>query len=125
MSLTPVEVAAELFAIHSHAEIVYEQDPNRIVYAERDLLPLLEKWGIPAPDFEGYAKEVEQKPANSNEAAETVRFAILHGILTQWQFKDREGFANILKHSVYKTLFEEKAFRSAVRELLEQLQDKT
>ena len=44
--LTAEKVAFDLFAIHTHGA-----DPEEIVYRERDLIELFEKWGIPAPDW--------------------------------------------------------------------------
>lgn len=55
--MTPVQIAKDLFEIHHHATI--ENGVIDIVYRERDLLPLLEKWGLPEPDFHGFYEEHE------------------------------------------------------------------
>jgi plasmid maintenance system antidote protein VapI len=55
--LTAIELAGELFAIHSHADLEASADPEQVVYREEDILTLLKKLGYPDPDWEGNAKE--------------------------------------------------------------------
>ena len=45
------KIARILNLIHSHAEIVYDQNPDQIVYRKDDVIALLIALGAPAPDF--------------------------------------------------------------------------
>ncbi len=45
-----------MFAAHTHAEIVYEQNPDQIVYREQDVINILKAFNIPAPIFDGVIK---------------------------------------------------------------------
>lgn len=55
--LTAIELAEELFKIHTHAELL--NDPEEIVYRQEDILKLFKKLGYPQPDYEGYSNKVE------------------------------------------------------------------
>ena len=46
-----IELASELFKAHQHG------DNDKIFYYEDDLLPILEKFGLPAPDWDGAARK--------------------------------------------------------------------
>lgn len=56
--ITGENVARELFIIHTHAEEANEQNPDEIVYRERDLLPVLQKFGLPEPDWAANARSL-------------------------------------------------------------------
>jgi hypothetical protein len=43
------EVAERLFELHTHAEIVNDQEPGQIVYREKDVISLLKYLGLPEP----------------------------------------------------------------------------
>jgi hypothetical protein len=58
-------------------------------------------------------------PTINNDAKTTVQFAIFHGIITQWHKKDSDNFAEILKDSVYRELFEGIHYRWAIKELID------
>jgi hypothetical protein len=45
------ELGRKLFSIHTHAEIVYDHDPNQVVYREKDIIALLKEYGFPEPKF--------------------------------------------------------------------------
>ncbi len=51
VKLTAKQLAEELFKIHTHAELVNDQDSGQIVYKEKDIINLLIKLGYPEPDF--------------------------------------------------------------------------
>lgn len=55
--LTAIELAAKLFAIHSHADIEAQANPEQAVYRESDIIALLKELGYPEPDWEGNARE--------------------------------------------------------------------
>lgn len=52
--ITAIELAGELFKIHTHAAGVSDKNRFDIVYREKDIIELLKKLGYPEPDFEGY-----------------------------------------------------------------------
>jgi len=57
--MTGEELGRKLFAIHSHAEIENEENPNKIVYTEEDILQLLRELGFPEVEWEeSYDTEV-------------------------------------------------------------------
>jgi hypothetical protein len=62
---------------------------------------------------------VSAPPTINNDAKATVKFAIFNGIVTQWHQKDSIDFAEILKDSVYRELFEGMHYKSAIKELIE------
>ncbi|MEO6302528.1 MAG: hypothetical protein ABIP51_05090 [Bacteroidia bacterium] len=49
--ITPEELGEKLFLIHTHAEIVFDQNPNQIVYREKDIIELLKELGFTEPKF--------------------------------------------------------------------------
>lgn len=59
--LNPIELAGWLFNIHEHAEGLFEENPEQIVYREKDIIELLKKLGYPEPDFEGYDKQCQKE----------------------------------------------------------------
>lgn len=62
----------------------------------------------------------EAKPAATNDdAIATVKFAIFHGITTQWHKKDEQKFAEILMESIYKELFQG-MYKWAIREVIKE-----
>ncbi len=58
--ITPIELAGKLFSIHTHAELVFIDSPDQIVYKEEDIVALLEKLGQPKPDWDGHAKQLRE-----------------------------------------------------------------
>lgn len=59
-------IAERLFEIHTHAEIVYEENPDQIVYKEQDIINLLVSLGHEAPvwDESDASKSTRQKLAD-------------------------------------------------------------
>lgn len=69
IELDPRDVADDLLKIHRHmpgpddfegtesaSQMMDALPAAGIIYYEKDLLPLLKKWGIPPPDWDGNAK---------------------------------------------------------------------
>lgn len=59
MILTPIQIAKALHAIHHHADDVCAENPEQIVYKESELIKFLQSLGYPAPDWAGYAQQME------------------------------------------------------------------
>ena len=51
-----LNLAEDLHKNHTHAELIAKSNPKEIVYPESAVISILLKYGLPAPDFEGYAK---------------------------------------------------------------------
>lgn len=49
--------AKRLFAIHTHAHIAEQQNPDQIVYREKDVIALLQSYGIEPPVWDEKVKE--------------------------------------------------------------------
>lgn len=58
--LTAIELAEELFKIH-HYEKFEGKAEYEIVYKEADIIALLQKLGLPAPDWEHFGKLMERE----------------------------------------------------------------
>lgn len=52
--LTAIDIAKGLFDIHRHDPSNYDES----IYRESELLQALQAWGLPAPDWDGYSKQV-------------------------------------------------------------------
>lgn len=59
MNPSPIDLAKRLFAIHHHAETVFIENPDQIVYKESELIELLQQLGFPVPDWEEFYKSME------------------------------------------------------------------
>jgi hypothetical protein len=70
-------------------------------------------WIVEPKEDSGHPKTLD------NSAQATVKFAIFQGIVTQWHHKEELKFAEILKESIYRELFEGIHCGSAIRELIE------
>lgn len=60
--INPALLGRMLFEIHTHAEIVYDSDPDEIVYREKDVIRLLKTLGFYKPKFyESISKNDQEK----------------------------------------------------------------
>lgn len=59
--ITAIKLAEELFKIHIHAITEAYTNSEQVVYKEADIITLLQKLGLPKPDFDGYNKQVERE----------------------------------------------------------------
>lgn len=57
--ITPELLGAILFELHTHAELVFYENPDQIVYKEEDIVFLLERLGHPRPVFGKTLKDFE------------------------------------------------------------------
>ena len=60
MTPSPIDLARDLTCIHHHAKDVYLINPEERVYKESELIALLQEYGHPAPDWDAWAKTVEE-----------------------------------------------------------------
>lgn len=70
--LSREDMAHELFAIHSHAQLVYEENPEQIVYKETDVIALLERLGFPTPDWEAWGNTAAGDKDHHNEGLQEI-----------------------------------------------------
>lgn len=59
--MNAIDLAEELFKIHTHAYLHFGNEETEIVYREKDIVELLKKLGHPEPDFEGYGKKCDRE----------------------------------------------------------------
>ncbi len=60
-------IAKKLSVLHTHAEIVYGQDPELIVYREKDIIKLLVSEGIEPPVWDWNVNELDSLIAIAKE----------------------------------------------------------
>jgi hypothetical protein len=56
-----LQLASELFRIHSYADIESQKNPDKIVYTEDSITDLLKKFGFPQPDWDGLGVNFTKK----------------------------------------------------------------
>lgn len=119
---TAIQVASDLLSIHHHND-----ETNEIIYKEAELIPILEKWGIPHPDWEGNAIEYElflqsMKAAYldlhpGNLLAEYINKA-------KWNFSTAAKLIGISEKSLDRLLYKGGAFNKQLADRLEILFNK-
>ena len=72
-------IADKLFKIHTHAELAYNQDPDQIVYREKDVVNLLVSLGHEPPVWDE-DEEVHNEEVHNETPAPVERSELWHKI---------------------------------------------
>ncbi len=59
---SPISIAEDLHKYHSTAATEFQKNPQEIVYTEENVIKILTKNSLPAPDFASYANIAEDSP---------------------------------------------------------------
>lgn len=73
--ISPLKIAEDLHKHHTHAEAAFLANPQQIIYTEEVVIKILTKYGLPEPDFEGYAKL--SKTAHNSKRKELLHLSSL------------------------------------------------
>ena len=99
MKQSAIQIAEDLTFLFQSAADVYEKDPNQAVFVLEDILTLLNKWGLPEPDFKARALRATQKLESSEYKAlmrkmgKVVAYAMKKRGISQAELAKRTGKA--------------------------------